>query len=67
MQIEITPEQSNFVETDSVRGLASLAVARSISDLMEHGLKAGERVDYRFDISQREDGLFDLIVLKRVN
>ncbi len=65
----LAAEQSNFIELDeeSVRGLPTLAGAESIRDLMEHGLKPREKEDYLFRISERSDGLFDLIVFKRVN
>lgn len=67
MMIELT-EQSNYAETEqSVRNLPTLAAAQSIRDLTERGLTRGEHEDYILRISERPDGLFDLIVLKRVN
>lgn len=62
-------DQSNYRETDeSVRGLPTYEQAVSIRELTERGLterKQGE--DYYLRIDERADGLFDLIVLKRIN
>jgi len=67
MMTEPIDEQSNYAETDqSVRDLPSLAAAQSLLDLMERGLKRGQGADYILRICER-DGIFDLIVLKRVN
>jgi len=66
MTIELVAEQSNYAETEqSVRDLPTLEAAKSLLDLMERDLKQDE--DRILRISERADGLFDLIVLKRVN
>lgn len=68
MMIELVDEQSNYAETDqSVRGLLSFAAAKSLLDLTERCLKRGQGEDYILRICEQPDGLFDLIVLKRVN
>ena len=60
---------SDFRETDqSVRGLKTLAQAESIRELTERALDQNKQgVDHRLRIDQRADGLFDLLVFKRVN
>jgi len=66
MMIELVAEQSNYAETEeSIRGLPDFVTAKSLSDLMERDVKQDE--DRILRINEREDGLFDLIVLKRVN
>lgn len=60
---------SNYRETDqSVRGLRTQAQADSIRELTERSLKKTRQdEDHLLRVEQRADGLFDLIVLKRVN
>lgn len=62
-------DDSNYRETDqSVRGLRSYEQADSLRELTERSLanhKQGE--DHRVSVEERADGLFDMIVLKRVN
>jgi hypothetical protein len=68
-QEQMTEEDlSNYRETDqSVRGL-TLEAAESIRELTERALKKnGQDADHRLMIDTRADGLYDLIVLKRVN
>ena len=62
-------DNSNYRETDqSVRGLRTFQQAESIRELTERGLKKRRQdEDYCLRITQRTDGLFDLLVLKRVN
>lgn len=68
MMIELVAEQSNYAETDqSVRGLPTFAAAQSLCELTERGLKRSEGEDYILRVCERPDGLFDLVVLKRVN
>lgn len=61
--------ESSDIETDkSTYGLATRAQAEAIQALTERGLKIrGHLGDYSFRIDERPDGLFDLIVSKRVN
>ena len=66
--IEPAVDESNYAETDqSVCGLDSYATARSLLELTARGLKrsVGEHIILR--IKERDDGLFDLVVLKRTN
>jgi hypothetical protein len=60
---------SNYRETDqSVRGLRTYEQAESLRELTERALtKRKQDADYCLRIDERSDGLFDLIVLKRVN
>lgn len=62
-------DDSNYRETDqSVHGLRSYAQADSIKELTERGLRQRRQdADYLLRIVEQPDGLFDLIVLKRVN
>ena len=62
-------DESNYRETDqSVRGLQTRAQAESLRELTERGLRERRQdEDYCLRISERPDGLFDLLVLKRVN
>lgn len=67
---ETTTEHGNYRETDeSVRGLATYAQAQALLELMLHKFeqqKIAEDCLLRVD-ERRLDGLFDVIVLKRVN
>lgn len=62
-------DESNYRETNqSVRGLLTYAQADSLRELTERGLKQRKQdEDYCLRIDERPDGLFDLLVLKRVN
>lgn len=62
-------DTSNYRETEqSVRGLPSIEQAESLRELTERALKRnGQDADYILHIGIRGDGLYDLIVLKRVN
>jgi len=62
-------ESSGYRETEqSVRGLRTFAQAKSISELTQRSLKATKiSDDYVVRIEERPDGLFDMVVLRRVN
>lgn len=66
----MTEVDSNYREDDdlSVRGLQTIEQAESIRELLQRGIdqdKQGE--DYCLRVDTRDDGMFDLIVLKRIN
>ncbi len=62
-------DESNYRETqDSVRGLRTRAQAESLRGLTERDLKnTGKDEDHILRVEERSDGLFDLVVLARVN
>lgn len=62
-------DDSNYRETEqSVRGLRTYEQANSIRELTERQLKRNRQdEDYCLRIDERADGLFDLLVLRRVN
>lgn len=67
MQIQPVVDESNYAETEqSVRSLPTYAVAKSLLELTERGLKR-HGGDHILRIEEREDGLFDLVVLARIN
>lgn len=62
------PVDFRLVEDKTVRGLRTRAQADSLRDLTERGLRQkGREEDFRLNVEERTDGLFDLVVLKRVN
>lgn len=62
-------DDSNYRETEqSVRGLKTYEQADSIRELTERTLKRNRQdEDHLLRIDERSDGLFDLLVLRRVN
>jgi hypothetical protein len=58
---------SNYqVTSQSVRGLRTLDQAESLRELTERALRrSGD--DYLLRVDPRPDGLYDLLVLRRVN
>lgn len=62
-------DSSNYRETNqSVRGLATVDQAESLRELTERGLRRARVADdYILRVDPRPDGLFDLLVLRRVN
>jgi hypothetical protein len=61
-------ENSDIETEQSSYGLKTREQAESIQALTERGLKLrGQLGSYSFRIVERSDGLFDLIVSKRVN
>lgn len=65
----MTEDQSNYRETDqSVYGLKTIEQAESIRELTQRGIDERKQTeDYCVRVDTRPDGLFDVIVLKRVN
>ena len=62
------PVDFRLVEDKTVRGLRTRAQADSLRELTERGLlRKGRGEDFRLSVEERADGLFDLVVLKRVN
>lgn len=62
-------DRGDYRETDeSVRGLPSYQQAKAIHDLTLHDLEKRQvDQDHLVRLESRDDGLFDVIVLRRVN